>query len=133
VPLTFELASFRVDAGSEASLLEERPAMVAALRRAFPGALGAWLTKQDDGSWLDVILWRSREEAREAARRIDEVPEARRWFRHIAESQGVRHVEVAHEELFGLLEKHRDALAPRDPADRLAEQPRDRHDLDPGR
>jgi hypothetical protein len=74
--------------------------MVAALKRAFPAALAAWLTKQDDGSWLDVILWRSREAAEEAARRIDDVPEARAWFGHIAESRGLRHVDVVDERLF---------------------------------
>ena len=100
--LTFELAAFTVREGAEPALLAERPEMLAALRRAFPAALAAWLTKQDDGSWLDVILWRSRQEAEEAARRIDQVPEAMRWFRHIAESKGLRHAEVAHEELFEL-------------------------------
>jgi hypothetical protein len=100
--LAIELAAFTVREGAEAALLAERPEMVAALRRAFPAALAAWLTKQDDGSWLDVILWRSRREAEEAARRINEVPQAKRWFRHIAESKGLRHVEVAHEELFEL-------------------------------
>jgi hypothetical protein len=98
--LTLELAAFTVRDGAEPALLAERPEMVTALRRAFPGALAAWLTKQDDGSWLDVVLWRSRQEAEEAARRIDQVPEAKHWFRHIAESKGVRHVEVAHEQLF---------------------------------
>jgi hypothetical protein len=98
MPLTFELASFRVAPDDEAALLEERPEMMTALRRAFPGALGAWLTRQDDGSWLDIILGRSREEAEDAAKRIDEIPEARAWFRHIAESHGLRHVEVVHEE-----------------------------------
>jgi hypothetical protein len=58
----------------------------------------AWLTKQDDGSWLDVILWSSREAAEKAAQRINELPEARSWFRHIAESQGLRHAEVVHEQ-----------------------------------
>src|SRR5919198_829945 len=72
----------------EAALVEERPAMIAALRRAFPGALGAWLTKQDDGSWLDIILWASHEEAEDAAHRINDVPEATAWFRHITDSQG---------------------------------------------
>jgi hypothetical protein len=100
VTLTLELAAFTVREGGERALLAERPEMIAALRQAFPGALAAWLTKQDDGSWLDVIIWRSREEAEEAAQRIHEVPEAKRWFRHIAESKGVRHVEVVHEELF---------------------------------
>jgi hypothetical protein len=60
------------------------------------------LTKQDDGSWLDVVLWRSREAAEEAAQRIASVPEARSWFRHVAESHGLRHVEVVHETLFAL-------------------------------
>lgn len=100
--LTFELATFTVREGSEPALLAERPEMIGALRQAFPAALAAWLTKQDDGSWLDVILWRSRQEAEEAARRIDQVPEAKRWFRNIAVSKGVRHVEVAHQELFDL-------------------------------
>jgi hypothetical protein len=76
--------------------------MVTALRRAFPGALGAWLTRQDDGSWLDVVLWRSREEAEDAAARIAEVPQARAWFRYIAESRGLRHVDVVDQRLFDL-------------------------------
>ncbi len=99
--LTFELAHFVVREGEEEALLAERPAMVRALRETFPDALAAWLTREDDGSWLDLVLWRSREAA-EDARRIDQVAEVRDWFRHIAESSGLRHVEVAHEELFEL-------------------------------
>jgi hypothetical protein len=98
--LTFELAELVVRQGEEEALIAERPAMVRALREAFPAALAAWLTKQDDGSWLDVILWESRDAAEEAARRINEVPEARAWFGHIAESRGIQHVEVVHEQRF---------------------------------
>jgi hypothetical protein len=36
MPLTVELASFWVAPDDEASLVEERPAMVGALRRAWP-------------------------------------------------------------------------------------------------
>jgi hypothetical protein len=100
--LTFELAHFVVREGEEEALLAERPAMGRALRETFPDALAAWLTREDDGSWLDVVLWRSREAAEDAARRIDQVAEVKDWFRHIAESSGLRHVEVAHEELFEL-------------------------------
>jgi hypothetical protein len=100
--LTFELAQFTVREGEEAVLVAERPEMINALQRAFPAAVAAWLAKQDDGSWLDVILWRSREAAEEAASRINELPEARSWFRHIAESRGLRHVDVVHEQLFAL-------------------------------
>ena len=104
--LTFELAHFVVHEGNEEALISERPAMVRALQEAFPDALAAWLTRQDDGSWLDVILWRSREAADEAARRINEVAQARSWFRHIASSHGLRHVEVVHEQLFALERRH---------------------------
>jgi hypothetical protein len=75
--LTLELAAFTVREGAERALLAERSEMLAALRQAFPAALAAWLTKQDDGSWLDVILWRSRQEAEDAARRIDQAPPTR--------------------------------------------------------
>lgn len=100
--LTLELVSFAVRQEDEGAMLAERPEMIAAVQRALPGVLGAWLTKQDDGSWLDMLLWRSREEAEVAIQRIGEVPAARRWFRHIAESKGIRHVEVAHQQLFAL-------------------------------
>jgi hypothetical protein len=103
--LTFELAMFSVRAGEEDSLVAERPLMIAALRRAFPGLLGAWLTRRDDGSWVDLILWHSREDAVHAAEHVHGVPEAKAWFQHIAESHGLQHVEVAHEELFELVRR----------------------------
>ena len=96
----FELAHFSVRDGEEADLIAERPEMLRALRHAFPAARAAWLTKQDDGSWLDIILWSSRESAEEAAQSIGELPEARTWFQHIGESHALRHVDVVHEEIF---------------------------------
>ncbi|QKV76196.1 antibiotic biosynthesis monooxygenase [Amycolatopsis sp. Hca4] len=92
--MTIELARFKVAEGAVAQLVAERPAMVEAMRRRFPGCLAAYLTREDDGGWLDIVLWRSRAEAEEAARLIDTVPECAAWFRHIAESAGLRHVEV---------------------------------------
>ncbi len=91
----FELAAFTVREGHERALLDERQAMIAALRRRFPGVVAAWLTQRDDGSWLDVILWQSREEAEYAARHVTEVPEAAAWFTHIGESRGIEHLTVA--------------------------------------
>jgi hypothetical protein len=99
----FEFATFTVRDADEAALLAERPAMIAALRDAFPGLLAAWLTKRDDGSWLDVILWSTREEAEAAAEHVNEVPEAKAWFRHIAAPGGLQHADVAHQQLFGSL------------------------------
>jgi hypothetical protein len=88
--LTIEFARFRIHDGAEAQLVAERPGMVEAMRRRFPACLAAYLTREDDGSWLDVVLWRSRAEAEEPARLIDSVPECAAWFRHIAESGGLR-------------------------------------------
>ena len=99
---TLELAAFTVRDGAETAMLAERPAMIAALRRASPGLLAAWLAKLDDGSWLDVILWRSRAEAETAADHVNDLPEAKAWFRHIAESHGVQHIDVVNQWLFGL-------------------------------
>lgn len=92
--MVIELARFTIHEGAEDKLLAERPAMIEALRRRFPACLAAFLTKEDDGGWLDVLVWRGREEAEEAAKLVDTVPECREWFRHIAESGGLRHVEV---------------------------------------
>ncbi|MFB9902516.1 antibiotic biosynthesis monooxygenase [Allokutzneria oryzae] len=92
--MAIELARFTVKDGAEQKLVTERPAMVQALRRRFSGCLAAYLTKEDDGSWLDIVLWRSREEAEQAAREVDSVPECAAWFGHIAASGGLRHVEV---------------------------------------
>lgn len=94
--MVIELATFTVRHGAEERLLAERPAMLAALRGRFPGVLAGYLTRADDGSWLDVIVWRSRAEAEEAARLVDAVPECAAWFAHIAPSGGIRHVEVRH-------------------------------------
>jgi hypothetical protein len=105
--LTLELATFTVRDGEEASLVAERPEMIAALRETFPGLLAAWLTQRDDGRWIDVILWQSREEAEHAANHVDGVPAAKAWFRHIAESHGLQHVEVVHEHPFDLFRRSR--------------------------
>lgn len=92
--LVFEHAAFTVREGHEQALLNERPVVIAALRREFPGLISAWLTKREDGSWLDVILWRSRTEAEYSAAHVTEVPEAVAWFTHIDKPLGVDHLEV---------------------------------------
>jgi hypothetical protein len=90
----FELAAFTVRKDQEQDLISERPAVLAALHDAFPGLMSAWLTQRDDGSWLDVILWRSDEEAQYAATHVTEVPEVAAWFTHIDESRGIEHLKV---------------------------------------
>ncbi len=94
MPLVFEHAAFTVRDGHEQALLDERPAMIAALRRAFPGLVSSWLTRRADGTWLDVILWRSLEDAEYSARHVTAVPEAVAWFGHIGEARGIEHLAI---------------------------------------
>jgi hypothetical protein len=58
--MAIELARFTVDDDAVDPLVAGRPAMVQALKKRFPGCLAAYLTREDDGSWLDIVLWRSR-------------------------------------------------------------------------
>jgi antibiotic biosynthesis monooxygenase len=90
----FELAAFTIRDGHGQALLDERPAMIAALRRAFPGLLSSWLSRRDDDRWVDVILWRTRQHAEYSAQHVTEVPEAVAWFSHIEQSYGVEHLTV---------------------------------------
>jgi heme-degrading monooxygenase HmoA len=92
--MAIELARFTVKEGAEDRLIAGRAEMVEALHRRFPGCLAAYLTREDDGTWLDIVLWRHREEAEQAAREVSAVPECVAWFEHIAVSGGLRHVEV---------------------------------------
>ena len=92
--MVMEFARFTVREGAEAQMIADRPAMLAALRARFPACLAAYLTREEDGAWLDVILWRTRADADESAREIMTVPECAAWFAHIAESGGLRHAEV---------------------------------------
>jgi hypothetical protein len=93
--ISIELASFTVNEDAVDQLVADRPAMVAALRQRFPGCLGAYLAREEDGSWLDVLFWRSRADADESASLIGSIPECAAWLQHIATFGGLRHLEVA--------------------------------------
>lgn len=91
---TIEIARFRVHEGAEERMLAERPAMLAAARRHFPAHRDAYLTKLDDGTWMDVVLWSDREQAEAAAKGFYDHPDIAAWFRHTAEELGFEYAEV---------------------------------------
>jgi hypothetical protein len=93
---TIELARFTVHPDQEQALVAERPAMLAALRERFPACLAGFLTKEEGGGWLDVIVWANPEAAAESAKVIASIPECAAWLAHIAEPGEMRHVQVAH-------------------------------------
>ena len=89
-----EIVRLTVAPEERAAFLRERPMAIAALRRRFGGLLDATLAELDDGTWIDVIRWRSREEALEAAEAFPSLPEAASWARRIAEVREMLHGEV---------------------------------------
>jgi hypothetical protein len=53
--MTIELARFTVDDDAVPALVAGRPAMVRALAGRFPGRPAAYLTREHDGSRLDIV------------------------------------------------------------------------------
>ena len=74
---TYEIVRSRLRPGAEEEMLRLRPRMIAAVRGRFPELIDARLVKLDDGTWLDMVRWRSREAAERAATAFGEIPEAR--------------------------------------------------------
>ncbi len=91
-----EVVLFDVPAERRDVFLARRPAAIAALRRAFPGLLDARLAEFDDGTWIDVVRWRSREEAEAAAAGLPQLEEAGAWASLIAEVRSMRHAALRH-------------------------------------
>jgi hypothetical protein len=89
-----EVVRFIVAPEERKAFLRDRPAAIAALRERFGGLLDATLAELDDGTWIDVLRWRSREEALAAAEQFSSIPQAASWASHIAEVREMAHGEV---------------------------------------
>ena len=74
--VVYEVVRSRIRPGAEEDMLRLRPRMITAVRQRFPELLDARLVQLDDGSWLDLVRWSSREAAERAAASMSEVPEA---------------------------------------------------------
>ncbi len=74
--VVYEVVRSRVRAGAEEEMLRLRPRMIAAVRERFPELLDARLVQLDDGSWLDLVQWSSRQAADQAAAAFADIPEA---------------------------------------------------------
>lgn len=91
-----EIARFTIKPEAEEQFLAEREQVVAHLRRHFPGLIDARLVKLENGEYLDLVRWASRERALSAAEGAMKVPEIAAWFAYIAEVRGMEHAEVKH-------------------------------------
>jgi len=73
MPEFYEVVHAKVRGGAEEEMLSRRPALEAWVRQKLPGLLDIRL---DDGTYLDVLRWESREAADAATELFAEVPEA---------------------------------------------------------
>jgi heme-degrading monooxygenase HmoA len=71
-----EVVHAKVRGDAEEEMLSRRPALEAGVRQKLPGLLDIRLIRLDDGTYLDVLRWESREAADAATELFAEVPEA---------------------------------------------------------
>lgn len=86
-----ELAKFTVEPDDEERFLAARPGMVEAVKTRFPGLKELHLARLDDGAWIDVIFWESREDAQAAAAEAESLADVRNWLQHVAEDVSMEH------------------------------------------
>jgi hypothetical protein len=76
-----EIVSFRIDPTNEGAMLAARPVAIAAIAAACEGLLGSELYRGEaPGEWIDVVRWRSLDEAKAAAAVAPTVPAAAAYF-----------------------------------------------------
>lgn len=94
---TLEIVHFTVAPDAEAALLAGRAEMIAAVRAAHPGLLDARLVDLGGGHWMDLVRWRSAEDAHTAAADFSNIAVAGAWASNIAEVTSMAHGHVRHE------------------------------------
>jgi hypothetical protein len=70
------LDRFTIDPADSKELLSRHAALVAAVKKAFPGLLGVELAKVDDLTWIDVWRWDSLGSAQAAVADAPSIPQA---------------------------------------------------------
>jgi hypothetical protein len=87
----YEVVHSRVRTDVEDEMLALRPTMIDAVRSRCPGMLDAQLVHLDDGTWLDIVTWSSREAAQRATEQFGSIPEAVAMSRLVDEVLSFRH------------------------------------------
>lgn len=98
--LVIELASFSTIPGvADAELLAASERLEREFLSGAPGYLGRALSRLDDGSWMDVALWASEEDANAVMARLPDSAAAGAYFSHM-QGPGVKHLHAVRR--FGL-------------------------------
>jgi hypothetical protein len=76
MPEFYDVVHAKVRDGVEEEMLRRRPDLETGVKKKLPGLLDIRLVRLDDGTYLDILRWESREAADTAMKKFDEVPEA---------------------------------------------------------
>ena len=80
---TLEIGRFSVRAGQEQEFLAKRTAMLKASKEHFPGLIDATLAKLDDGTYVDIVLWETRDACHAAFEQAENVAAVAEWLAHV--------------------------------------------------
>jgi heme-degrading monooxygenase HmoA len=76
VPEFYDIVHAKVRDGADEEMMRRRPALEAGVREKLPGLLDIHLLRLDDGTYIDLLRWESREAADAAIEKFANVPEA---------------------------------------------------------
>ena len=76
MPEFYDVVHAKVRDGAEEDMLRRRPALEAGVRAKLPGLVDIRLIRLEDGTYIDLLRWESREAADAAIEKFAEVPEA---------------------------------------------------------
>ncbi len=91
-----EVIRFTPKPGSEGALLELRDEMLADIRSKHDGLLRAEMNKLDDETYIDVLLWESKDHADKANADHENIPGFVAWVSNVGEVQAFEMTEVLH-------------------------------------
>lgn len=81
----FEVVRFRPKPGQEDAIAQTRPAMEAAFRERYPNMLDMKLGRLEDGTYVDVFVWKSRADADHAQETEGDIPEFQAFVANVEE------------------------------------------------
>lgn len=90
------MARFRVAPERIPEVREKRKVALEALRGEFPGLVSEQLVRLDEQTWMDLIVWDTRETADTVAERAPQIPEAAAYFAALDEVVSMEHAEIVH-------------------------------------
>jgi heme-degrading monooxygenase HmoA len=76
VPEFIDIVHAKAREGSEEEMISRRPALEAGVKEKLPGLLEIRLIRLDDGTYIDLLRWESREAADAAVEKFADIPEA---------------------------------------------------------